>query len=227
MLLGDTANPRDSHAFVLAAAADPEAMRYVGAISVHSWGGGSPAQYAAWGDVAEWLHLPLLVAEAGVDPGSYRNRMYDSYDYGLKEARQFQELLRYARPQALIYWQFTDDYGLVHVGPGGAIEPTGRFWLMKQFVNLSPPKSEVVSTSSDQPDVAISAFARGGGLVVHILNIGAGRGAAISGLPAGPWRTVTTTESAGYQEGAVKPGEAGGPLKLQLPARSLTTLVRE
>jgi len=47
-----------------------------------------------------------------VDPGAYKNRMYDSYAYGLREAAQFQDLLRYARPQALIYWQFTEDYGL-------------------------------------------------------------------------------------------------------------------
>jgi O-glycosyl hydrolase len=226
MLLGDTANPRDSHKFVLAAAADPEAMRYVGAVSVHSWGNGTPAQYEAWGDVAEWLNLPLLVAEAGVDPGAYKNKEFDSYSYGLREAAQFQDLLRYARPQALIYWQFTDDYGLVHVGPAGAIEPTARFWLMKQFVNLSPSKSEVVRTSSDQADVRISAFAKGEALVIHILNAGPERDAAVSGLPAGVWHTVTTTESTGYQEAQADLG-AGPSGKLRLPARSLTTIVRQ
>jgi O-glycosyl hydrolase len=70
MLLGDTANPRDSHRFVLAAAADPAAMRYVGAVSFHSWGGATPEQYGAWGDVAQWLRLPLLVAEAGRPPST-------------------------------------------------------------------------------------------------------------------------------------------------------------
>jgi len=226
MLLGDTANPRDSHKFVLAAAADPEAMRYVGAVSVHSWGNGTPAQYEAWGDVGAWLNLPLLVAEAGVDPGAHKGRMYDSYSYGLREAGQFQDLLRYARPQALIYWQFTDDYSLVHVGAGGAIEPTARYWLMKQFVNLSPPKSEVVRTSSDQPDVRVSAFALKDALVIHILNTGPERDATISGLPAGTWRTVTTTESAGYQEAPAGLG-GGAPGKLHLAARSLTTIVRQ
>jgi O-glycosyl hydrolase len=226
MLLGDTANPHDSHKFVLAAAADPEAMRYVGAVSFHSWGGGTPAQYEAWGDVGAWLDLPLLVAEAGVDPGAYKNRMYDSYSYGLREAAQFQDLLRYARPRALIYWQFTEDYGLVHVGAGGAIEPTARFWLMKQFANLSPSKSEVVRTSSDRPDVRISAFAKDSELVVHVLNSGPERDAAITGLPAGAWRTVTTTESAGYQEAQVALGGAPGG-KLHLAARSLTTIVRQ
>lgn len=226
MLLGDTANPRDSHRFVLAAAADPEAMRYVGAVSVHSWGGGTPEQYGAWGDVAEWLHLPLLVAEAGVDPGAYKNRMYDSFSYGLREAAQFQDLLRYARPQALIYWQFTEDYGLVHVGAGNAIEPTPRYWLMKQFVNLSPAKSEVVRTSSDRADVKLSAFSRKDSLAVHVLNLGPGCEATLSGLPPGPWRSVTTTESSGYQEADARLQGGAGPEKLLLPARSLTTLVR-
>jgi O-glycosyl hydrolase len=166
------------------------------------------------------------VAEAGVDPGAYKNKEFDSYSYGLREAAQFQDLLRYARPQALIYWQFTDDYGLVHVGPAGAIEPTARFWLMKQFVNLSPSKSEVVRTSSDQADVRISAFAKGEALVIHILNAGPERDAAVSGLPAGVWHTVTTTESTGYQEAQADLG-AGPSGKLRLPARSLTTIVRQ
>ena len=226
MLLGDTANPRDSHTFVLAAAADPEAMRYVGALSVHSWGNGTPAQYEAWADVARWLNLPLLVAEAGVDPGAYKNNTFDSFSYGLKEAAQFQELLRYAQPQALIYWQFTDDYGLVHVGPNGAIEPTGRFWMMKQFANLTPAKSEGIRASSDQPDVMISAFARSDAFVVHVLNTGPERDATLSGLPAGPWHTFTTTELTGYQEAPANLG-GGGAQALHLPARSLTTIVRQ
>jgi len=223
MLLGDTANPRDSHKFVLAAAADPEAMRYVGAVSFHSWGNGTPEQYGAWGDVAEWLGLPLIVAEAGVDPGAYENSAYDSFAYGLKEARQYQELLRFARPQAVIYWQFTDDYALVRVGPGGVIEPTGRFWLMKQFVNLSPTRSKVVASASDQPDVLVSAFARGDTLAVHVLNAGPERDAVLSGLPAGRWRVVTTTEASGFQESTA--ATDGTAKRFHLPARSLTTVV--
>jgi O-glycosyl hydrolase len=227
LLLGDTANPRDSHRFALPAAADPEALRYVGAVSFHSWGDGTPEQYAAWGDLAEWVHRPLLVAEAGVDPGAYQNSVYDSYSYGLKEARQFQELLRYARPQALIYWQFTDDYALVHVGPNNVIEPTPRFWLMKQFVNLTPTRSQAVASSSDQSDVLVSAFVRGNSVAVHVLNLGPERDAAIAGLPVGTWRTVTSTEAAGYQEALATVSGGATPCGLRLPARSLTTLVRK
>lgn len=222
-LLGDTANPRDSHKYVLATAADADAMRYVGAVSFHSWGNGSPAQYRAWSEVATWLQLPLLVGEAGTDPGSWRNQTFDSYSYGLDEIRQTQELLRYAKPQATLYWQFTADYSLARLGPGGAVEPTGRFWLMQHLTNLTPHKSTMLASTSDQSEVLVSAFARGEECVVHVLNTGAARSASLAGLPAGSWRTVTTTELAGFQESASQPA---APAQLQLPARSLTTLVR-
>ncbi len=223
MLLGDTANPRDTHHYVLAAAADPEAMRYVGAVSFHSWGDGTAAQYRAWADVAQWLHLPLLVAEAGVDPGAYRNRTFDSYSYGLQEARQFQQLLRDARPTAMIFWQFTEDYGLVRVGPDKSIQETARYWLMRQFANRTPPDARVLASSSDRKDVYVSAFSGGGRLVVHVLNLGPARDLDLTGLPAGAWTTETTTELRG---GEVKTGiDVAAPVPLA--ARSLTTFIRK
>jgi len=45
LLLGDATGPRNTHEWVLAAANDPEAMRYVKAVGFHSWGGGTPEQY--------------------------------------------------------------------------------------------------------------------------------------------------------------------------------------
>lgn len=223
LLLGDTANPRDSHKFVLATAADREAMSYVGALSVHSWGGGTPEQYGAWREVADWTGLPLIVAEAGTDPGSWRNRTFDSYAYGLGEIRQFQELLRDMQPQAMIYWQFTEDYGLVQVKSDGSIAPTGRYWLMRQLANFTPPQCEIARARSDQPDVLASAFVRDDAMVVHLLNTGAERDAVISGLPAGPWRAVVTTEDEANKPNHDGPRPDG---RLRLAARSLTTLLR-
>lgn len=225
MLLGDTADPRDSHKYVLATAADAEAMQYVGAISFHSWWSGTPAQYQAWAEVAAWLNLPLIVGEAGTDPGSYRNHTFDSYAYGLKEAWQTQSLLRYARPTASLYWQFTHDYALARVDEKGVVQPTGRLWLMKHFNNLTPQKSRVIGSTSDREDVAISAFAKGDELVVHVLNTGAARKATLAGLPAGQWRCVTTTEEAGFQETEIN--LTGAAAAFDLPARSLTTFVRQ
>jgi hypothetical protein len=222
MLLGDATGPRDTHNFVLQAAMDPEAMQYVGAVGFHSWGGGTPDQYRAWGDVAEWLHLPLLVTELGVDAAAYYTRSWDSYQYGLREARMTQELVTYARPQGTQYWQFTQDYALAR-SRDGKVEPTSRFWLMKHFTDLTPQSSDGLAASSDQKNVLITAFRKGDTYALHILNMGAARPAELEGLPASAWDVMETTEAAQYQgKPSIRSGEA--TLRIDLPARSLVTL---
>jgi hypothetical protein len=226
MLLGDATGPRDTHRFALTAAADPEAMQFVGAVAFHSWGGGTPEQYRAWGDVAEWLNLPLLVSELGVDAAAYHTRSWNSYHYGLREARMTQELLLYARPQGTQFWQFTNDYALARLGPDGAVQPTPRFWLMKHFTDLTPHKSEVLATSSDQPQVLFTAFRAGTSYALHVLNLGPAREAAVEGLPDSEWQPVETTEAVHYQS---RPGLRAerGTLRLRLAAGSLTSLTAE
>jgi O-glycosyl hydrolase len=223
MLLGDATGPRDTHKFVLEAAADPDAMQYVSAVAFHSWGGGTREQYTAWGDVAEWLKLPLLVTELGVDAAAYNNRAYDSYHYGLREAEMTQELLIYARPQGTQYWQFTNDYGLARARQGGSVEPTPRFWLMKHFTDLTPQKSEALAATSDQPSVLFTAFRAGSGYALHILNLGGTREVSLEGVPDAEWQATESTETAQYK---ARPAgrAAAGKLSFQVPARSLVTL---
>jgi O-glycosyl hydrolase len=226
MLLGDATGPRGTHEYVLAAAADPEAMQYVDAVAFHSWGGATPEQYRAWGDVGEWLGLPLLVTEVGVDAFAWRNGVYQSYHYGLREAQMMQELILYARPQGTQYWEFTSDYGLARVAAGGKVEPTARFWIMKHFTDLTPQKSEAVESASSDPGVLVTAFRAGNARTVHVVNMGAAREATLGGLEGGVWVSRTTTESEHFKEGTTL-SAAGGPVRFDLPARSVMTLSRK
>lgn len=224
MLLGDVANPRGTHKYVLKTAGDPEAMKYAGAISFHSWGGASQQQYEAWADLADELQLPLLIAELGTDPAGWQGRSYDSYWYGIEELRLYQELLLHARPRGTMYWEFTSDYSLVRT-QGAEIIPTGRFWLTKHLTNLTPADSEVLAVTSDHPKVLVSAFRRGEAFTVHVANVSAARIAKLTGLPEEiqEWAAVLTTESDGFKElGGLLAEE--GSLVLELPARSLLTL---
>lgn len=225
MVLGDVSHPRGTHVYTLPAAEDEEAMRHVGAVSFHSWGGAAPAQYEAWAELAERLGLPLLVAEMGADPAAWRGRSFDSYWYGLEEVRMYQELLRDARPQGMMYWEFTADYSLLRRTEAG-LEPTGRFWLTKHFTDLTPAWPEGLRAGSDHAKVLISAFHKDGAYAVHIANLSAARNAALTGLPpeATVWRVFVTTEEEGFKELEPAQAEDGGML-LSLPARSLLTLV--
>ncbi len=223
MLLGDATGPRDTYKFALVAASDPDAMPFIGAVAFHSWGGGTPEQYRAWGDLAEWLNLPLLVTELGVDASAYYTRAYDSFHYGLREAQMTQQLLLYARPRGTQFWEFTADYGLARAGAGGAVEPTPRFWLVKQFTDLTPHGSDALTTSSDETAVLFTAFRKQTSYALHILNMGAARQTAISGIPDAQWQPIESTETAQYQRKPPLRSQAG-TLQIELPAHSLVTL---
>lgn len=232
MLLGDATGPKGTYVYSLPGANDPEALKYAGAVAFHSWGGATSEQYAAWGDVAEWLNLPLLVTEVGADAFAWRNRMYDSYSYGLREVKMYQELLLYARPQGFMQWEYTADYSLVRVrnnAAGPELEPSARFYFLKQFSNLTPRNADVLETSSDQANVLLTAFSgneRGKpALTLHIANLGVQSEVAIEGLPSdmAEMRAVRTTEERHYEELApVK--VVNGKATVHAAARSMITL---
>jgi O-glycosyl hydrolase len=227
LLLGDATGPQNTHFFALTAAMDPEAMRYVKAIGFHSWGGGTPEQYKQWGDLAEWLGLPLLVTELGVDASAYSGGMYDSFYYGMREVRMYQELMLYARPQGTQQWEFTADYGIARnqTRPDGTsqVVPTSRFWLVKHFTDLTPRNSDVLTTTSDNDNVLLTAFAKDGAYTLHVANLGASRQVTIEGAPGVELRAIVTTESDDYKELPAMRAQSG-VLRFEAPARSLLTL---
>ena len=200
MLLADAVPARDTHVFALDAAADPEAMQYIAGVAFHSWGGATPRQYAAWGDLAEWLKVPLLITELGVDSQSFATNAWDSYHHGLREAQFTQEMLIHARPQGTQFWQYTDDYALVRVREDGTFEHTPRFWMMKHFTDLTPLKCEALATTSDQDQVLLTAFRKEARHTLHIVNRGGAREATLSGAPDGEWLITESTEGAQYQQ---------------------------
>lgn len=235
MLLADVANPRSSmHTYALPAAEDAEAMRYVGAVAFHSWGGATPSEYAAWADLGRKLNLPLLVTELGVD-ANWRAVPLHTFHYALREVRMYQELILHARPQGTMQWEFTSDYSIVdqQTGPSGETElaPTTRFWFVKHFCDLTPVPAIVLGASSDNPRVLLTAFRsaeESGGeptYALHIANFGSSRVAHVAGLPAhiAELRAVRTSETESFQElGPVTVRD--GTVELTLAANSLLTL---
>jgi len=224
MLLADATGPRGTHEFALTAANDPEAMKYVGAVGFHSWGGGTPDHYKAWGDLAEWLNLPLLVTELGLDAAAYRGRMYDSYYYGMQEVKMYQELLLHARPQALVYWEYTADYSTMRVNSDKP-EPTARFWFLKHFSDLTPPNASALETASSNPKVLLTAFQSEHQYALHVANTGSARRVTITGLPAGlrSVRPIRTSETDDYKAlPSIKVEK--GRVQFDMPLQSLVTL---
>ncbi|MGD0138008.1 MAG: hypothetical protein ABSD28_03975 [Tepidisphaeraceae bacterium] len=228
MLLGDTGDPPPVD-FINAAMNDPEAVKYVGAVSFHSWRGGTEAQYARWRAAAAKLNVPLLVAEGGTDSDSYAYpAIFLEPWYGLDEISQYVTICRISQPVSILQWQLTKDYSLLSGGVNGApLEPTQRFWNLKQL-DMTPAGSAAVGISCDKPHVAICAYLDGGRqtYTLHLVNNGATRVANISGLPANVTRLRAYVTDAWRAMKEMQPVDVSdGAARLTLDCQSFTTLM--
>jgi len=233
-LLGDVSNPRVPRSFIQPALDDPEAMKYAGAVAFHAWNTGTAAEYTAWGDLAERLKLPLIVAEAGVDSSAWVDGSYRSFDNAVREMTQYQELFAYARPQAILYWEYTADYSLMQPDPSAKSNAktaeTERFALQKHWLTFIPPGSEALTISGGKEHVMLSAFRKAGenGAFDYTLNLSNAvwpRKARITGIPPEikALNAVQTTRGSLMQQ--LSPmAPVNGVIEIELPARSLTTL---
>jgi O-glycosyl hydrolase len=229
LMLADVTNPRGTHTYAAPTVAHAEARSYVNSVAFHSWGGASDAQYAAWGDLAEQLGVPLYVTEAGVDAGAWRTSwVFDTHRYAMREVTQYQRMLLHARPAGTMHWEFTSDYGLAKA-KGNVVTPTTRFWFMKHFCDLTPTDSDALATTSDSPQVLVTAFVERArfrkALCIHVANTGGAATCTLSGLP----RTISSlyvTRTSETDRFAKLPAVrvASGAVELELPPQSLTTL---
>ncbi|MDH7570575.1 MAG: hypothetical protein QHJ73_13420 [Armatimonadota bacterium] len=233
MLLADATGPRGTHVYALPAAADPDAMRYVGAVGFHSWGGGSPRDYQAWANLAAELKLPLLVTELGVDAAAWRTAAYENFEYALREVQMYQELLLHARPQGTMQWEFTSDYSLLaqerDADGGITLKETPRYHFVRHFCNLTPRQCNALATESSHSKVLFTAFAGAEGarrvLTLHVANLGAGRRGIIAGIPTEvrQLRAFRTGEHEGFRE--LPPVQVSeGTAEVELAPLSLLTL---
>jgi hypothetical protein len=227
MLLGDTgdAPPID---FIGPALADPDAKPFVGAVSFHSWHGGTGELYSRWGAAARKLGVPLLVAEGGTDSDSYAYpSIFLEPWYGLEEISQYVLICRTAQPLSILQWQITKDYALLSGGNGQPLKPTQRFWNLAQL-NFTPSGSQAVDISCDKDAIVACAFrdAESGIITVHLVNNGAKRDVEIAGFPASEHELhpFITDETRGAAETPIVPINAG-VARLTLDSQSYTTLM--
>ncbi|MGO8926907.1 MAG: hypothetical protein ACLQU3_08470 [Limisphaerales bacterium] len=226
MLLGDTGNPTGDK-FIDVALADPEAAKYIGAVSFHSWNSGTTEQYTHFSQAARKLDVPLLVAEGGLDPSAHQYRaIFLEPWFCLNEIAQYVEICRVAQPLSILHWQLTADYSILTGGNGGRpLEPAQRFWDIKQL-GMTAPDSTAMPVTCDNSKVISCAFADHGACVVHLVNNGAARTATVSGLPTGlkEMRALVTDSRRGMQETGRVP-VVQGTVQLPLAAMSFTSLV--
>jgi hypothetical protein len=232
MLLGDTSDawPID---FIKPTMADPEALKYVGAVSFHSWRGCTDEILGQWHEAARELNVPLLVGEGSTDASAWRNSdIFWEPSFALHEINLYTRICAVAQPKSILQWQLTSDYSIL---AGGGVyrkndeplHPTQRFWNLKQLASTPLGSFHLPISCKNESinSVAYGNLAKGI-YTVHIVNNDAGRMATLTGLPP------DVKMLRGYVTDSVRGMESMQPIpviegsaQFELEAASFTTLV--
>jgi hypothetical protein len=121
--------------------------------------------------------------------------------------------MRVCQPESILEWQLTQDYSVLKSDAGGALQPTQRFYNLKQY-NLAPAGSAWLPVQSSSGLVLPAACVDPSRAVytVHLVNNGASRPVTLVGLPA----AVEKLEPVSVKNGSAQ---------FTLQGQTLTTLV--
>ncbi|MCR4860221.1 MAG: AGE family epimerase/isomerase [Bacteroidales bacterium] len=229
MLLGDNSDAT-TFDFIVPTLDDPEALRYVGAVSFHSWRGCDDATLHRWADAARSINVPLLVAEGSTDAAAHQYPgIFNESTFALYEINLYTRICAICQPLSILQWQLTSDYSPLWgdgiYGSEGPLRPTQRFWNLRQL-SLTPADAFSVPAACDKQDVNVAAFvnvARGES-AVHIVNNAASCPAVVSGLPQASSSAVVLVTNAASNSVARCVPVSGGRVELELPAESFISI---
>jgi hypothetical protein len=190
LLLGDTADA-NGYAFIDDAMHDPEARKYMGAVSFHSWRGWDYETLNTWTQAAEKMDLPLLVGEGSIDAAAWRYPgIFEEQTYALEEINLYIRMLAICHPLTILQWQLTSDYSpLVGGGVFGnndePLRPTQRFWNLKQL-GSTKKGLKYLDLTCDGSDISCAALgdSKKNDYAFHIVNNGPTREVTITGIPS-------------------------------------------
>ena len=230
MLLGDNSDA-NTFDFILPALNDPQARRYIGAVSFHSWRGCDDATLRKWAGAARKINAPLLVAEGSTDAAAWRYpEIFGESTFALYEINLYTRICAITQPISILQWQLTADYspffGMGIFKTEGPLRPTQRYWNLKQL-SETPADAFSLPFENDNANVNPAVFGNiaRGEYAVHMVNNGAARKANLSGFPASVKKvkiyTTNTVDCMSETEAEV----VDGKVSVSLPPISYVTVI--
>ncbi len=230
ILLGDNSDAT-TWTFIEPATRDPAAHPYMGAVSFHSWRGWDTETLTHWTDASQKMNLPLIVGEGSIDAAAWAYpAIFLEQTYAMEEINLYIRLMSICQPLSILQWQLTSDYSPLTgggiFGKEGPLEPTQRFWNLKQLAS-TPEGLNYFPVSCDRSTVTCAGLGNSHSrkYTVHFVNNGAERKVIISGIPLGMhgFRIFSTGKNRSMQEGQpVKINN--GAASFFLPSGCFTTL---
>jgi hypothetical protein len=208
ILLGDNSDAT-TYAFIEPSLRDTSAHPYIGAVSFHSWRGWETRLLSQWATASREINLPLIVGEGSIDAAAWGYpTIFLEQTYAMQEINLYIKLMAICQPLSILQWQLTSDYSPL-IGGGifgkeGPLEPTQRFWNLKQLAS-TPAGLNYLPVVCDRPNVTCAAIGNvgEGKYVLHIVNNGAERKVTLDGIPSviHSFKIISTGKTLSMKEG--------------------------
>ncbi|WP_158826140.1 hypothetical protein [Mucilaginibacter lacusdianchii] len=233
VLLGDNSDAT-TYNFIYPALNDPEARKYIAAVSFHSWRGWETETLQKWADAATQLQLPLLVGEGSIDAAAWQYPdIFQEPTYALEEINLYTRLLAICQPVSILQWQLTADYSPLAgggiFGDNSPLRPTQRFWNLKQLA-LTPEDLYSMPITASKENVSVAALGDNskGVYAIHLVNNGCSRKVVLTGLPTTvkAMHLYVTNQQESYKNDGLKK-VSNGQISFTLKSESYVTLISE
>jgi O-glycosyl hydrolase len=230
ILLGDNSDAT-TYSFIDPALHDTAAYPYIGAVSFHSWRGWETETLSRWAAAARKINLSLIIAEGSIDAAAWAYpEIFLEQCYAMEEINLYIRLLAICQPLSILQWQLTADYSPLSggniFGKAGPLEPTQRFWNLKQLAS-TPAGLNYLPVSFAAANISCAALGnkKTGIYVFHITNNGAERKVDLRGIPASvkSFKIISTGSSLSMRQGSPVTVDKGR-VQFTLPAGCYTTL---
>jgi glucosylceramidase len=221
----DAANWNDAKGYSAAIEADPVANRFVGTQSGHVYGG--PADGPLPTDDRNWM------SEWNPNGNTWNEAWDDGSGWaGITIAESIHNALAVANNTAYVYWTGASlgaTRALIQLpAAGDGVAVSKRLWALAAYSRFIRPGAVRIAADASDPDLKVTAFRnRSGSTVLELLNeattpvqtsVALGRG-------AGDRATTYLTDEAHSLAITGTSRVRHGQLPVDLPARSLTTVV--
>lgn len=230
MLLGDNSDAT-TFDFIVPALNDPEAHKYIGAISFHSWRGCDDETLAKWAAASRQINVPLIVGEGSTDAAAHQYaQIFNETTFALYEINLYTRICAISQPLSILQWQLTADYSLLWgdgiYGSEGPLRPTQRFFNIQQLAK-TPADAFAIPAKCDKDNINVAAFAKlsTGESAVHIVNNAASCVAEITGLPATSTKAIVLITNTNQNSEALCLEVKDGKVSVEMPADSFVTVL--
>jgi glucosylceramidase len=224
LLCCDAAGWEVQRPYTEAIEADPQAAGYVDGHTGHSYV--NPARSPLSTDKPTWM------SEWNPDGDAWTEGWDDGTGYdGMSIAEDIHATLTEAEANAYLYWlgaSIDATRALIQMD-GADYHVSSRLWAMAAYSRFIRPEAVRVGAESGSSSVSVSAFRNAdGSTVVEILNTGTGAVSQTFDLSGGEVAGTGSVYLTDNTHGLERTGDAkvtDGQLAVDLPARSLTTVV--